>query len=97
MCLKYQQQIFDFEKSNFVSLVFSCIGERPTATLTIKQLASKVAEKKVESYSDAITYIRERISFALLCSAIRCHRGCRGLKWPTDIDSSCSVTVQEGE
>ena len=96
-CLKYEQRILDVEKSYFVSLVFSCMGGAgPSATRTIKQLASKIAEKKNESYTDAITYIRRRKGFSLLRSAIIFLRGCRGSKRPTDIDSSCSAMVREG-
>ena len=59
--------MLDVENCIFVPLVFSFVGEAgPSATRTIKQVASKFAEKKDESYSDAITYIRTRISFALL-------------------------------
>ena len=62
-CLK--PRILDIEKSNFFPLVFLYGGAGPSATPTIKQLASQIAEKKDESYSDAITYVRTRISFAL--------------------------------
>ena len=55
---------------------------------TIIQVASKIAEKKDESYSDAITYIRMRINVALLRSAIICVRGCSDSEPPTDIDRS---------
>ena len=59
-CLKYEQQILDLEKSYFVSIVFSCMsGAGPSAKRTIKQLASEIAEKKTEPYSDAIEYARE--------------------------------------
>ena len=37
---------------------FTVLGSGPSASRTIKHLASKIAEKKDESYSDAITYIR---------------------------------------
>ena len=94
--LKYEHRILDVEKSNFVQLVFSCTGSAgPSATRTIQQLASKMAEEKDESYSDAIT-TRRIISFALLRSARICLRGCRGSKRPIDIDSSCSAIVREG-
>ena len=96
-CLKYEQRILHVEKSEFVPLVVSCMGNAgPSATRTIKQLVSKIAEKKYESYFDAITYIRTTISFVLLRSAMICLRGCRGSKRPTDIDSSCRAIVQEG-
>ena len=96
-CLKYEQQILDVEKSYFVSLVFFCIGGTgPSATRTIKELASKIAEKKDGSLSDAITYIRTRISFYCATLSYASARGCRGSKRRTDIDSSCSAIVREG-
>ena len=62
-CLKYEQRILDVEKSDFVPLVFSCMGAGPSATRAITQLASKIADKE-ESYSEAITYIRTKLCFA---------------------------------
>ena len=40
---------------------FPAGGAEPSATRTIKQLASKIAEKKDESFSDAIPYIHARV------------------------------------
>ena len=68
-------------------------GAGPSETGTIKQLARKIAEKKDESYSDALLYVRTKINFALLRGAVICLRGCRG----SDIDSSCSALVQDGK
>ena len=34
-CLKYEQRILDVEKSDFVLLVFSCMGAGPSATRAI--------------------------------------------------------------
>ena len=96
-CLKYKQRIFDVEKSNFVPLVSSGIeGAVPSTTRTLKHLASAIAEKKDESYSDVLTYMSTRIIFALLRSSIICLRGSRGSKRPTDNDSFCSAIVREG-
>ena len=96
-CLKYEQRILDAEKSNFVPLVFSCMrGAGPSTTRIIKQLRSKTAENKDESYSNAVTYIGTNITFALLRRAIICLRGCRGSKRPTDIDCCRNVMMREG-
>ena len=46
-------------------------------TRLITKLASKNAEGKDESYSDPLTYIRTKISFALLRSAIIWLSGCQ--------------------
>ena len=92
---KFEQRILDVEKSNFVPLVFSCMrGAEPSTMRTTKQLASKTAEKKDESYSDAVTYISSKISFDLMRCAIICLRACRGSQRPTDNDSSCSAILR---
>ena len=94
-CLEDEHQILDVEKSNFVPLVFSCMGATgPSATRTIKQLASRIAEKKDESHFGAITYIRTKISFAFLRSALIWLRGCLGSKGTTEIDSFCLAIVR---
>ena len=79
--LKYQQRILDVEHSSFVPLIFACTGgAAPGSTKTVQKLAEKLSEKRNESYSDTITYIRTKISFALVRSAILCFRGCKKLK-----------------
>ena len=85
----------EYLTSRRVTLFRSCFparGAGKSEKRTIKQPASKIAEKKDESYSDAIRYMRTIISFALLRSAIKCLRACLG----SDIDSSCSALVWEG-
>ena len=53
------------------------------------------SEKKHESYAET-NYIRTKISFALLRSAILCIRGCRSLRKTQFIDNSISAVVEEG-
>ena len=43
----------------------------------ISTLASKIASKEAEKYSATITWIRTRLSFEILRSAITCVRGSR--------------------
>ena len=53
--LKYER-ILDIEKTSFIPLVFPCIGGTgPSAARTIKQLVTKIYERKYDTYSDAIT------------------------------------------
>ena len=96
--LKYEQRIIDVEKSTFNPLVFACTGGAgPSATKVISRIASKISERSTETYSDAITYIRTRISFALLRSSVLCLRGCRSSKRkPIVEESSISAIVHEG-
>ena len=59
------------EHSSFVSLIFACTGgAAPGSTKIIQKLAEKLSEKRNESYSDTINFIRIKISFALLRSAV---------------------------
>ena len=73
--LKYEQRIIDVEKATFCPLIFSCTGGAgPSASKAIQRLASRISDKKEDSYSDVITYIRTKLSFALLRSSILCLR-----------------------
>ena len=69
------------ENASFNPLIFACTGGAgPTATKVMKRLATKLCERRNESYADSITFIRTKVSFALLRSSILCIRGCRSLK-----------------
>lgn len=94
---KYEQRVIDVEHSSFNPLVFACTGGAgPSATKVMKQLASKISDKKGEPYADVISYIRTKISFALLRSCILCLRGCRALKSRDHVENSMSSVVEEG-
>ena len=80
---------------NLFRWCFLSWGAGQSATRAIKQQASKKAENNDESYSDAITYIRTGISFALFRNAINLSQRVRGSKRPTDIDSLCGAIVLE--
>ena len=59
--LKYEQRIIDVEKATFCPLIFSCTGGAgPSASKAIQRLASRISDKKEDSYSDVITYIRTK-------------------------------------
>ena len=96
--LKYESRIINVEKSTFNPLVFACTGGAgPSATKVITRLAAKINEKGTESYADAISYIRTKISFALLRSSVLCLRGCRATRRQQAIvESSISAIVHEG-
>ena len=95
--LKYQQRILDVEHISFVPLIFACTGGAALgSTITIQKQAEKLSEKRNESYSNAIHNIRTITSFALLRSAILCLRGCRKLKFTSNIDNSVCAVIKEG-
>ena len=61
---KYEEQIRETEHSSFNALVFACSGGvGPSSSRVMKQLATKISEKRGEPYADTLSYIRTKISF----------------------------------
>ena len=74
----YEERIREIEHGNFSPLVFSTSGNMgPTATTVYKRLAAMIADKTNKPYSKTIHWMRCRLSFSLLRSAIMCLRGSR--------------------
>ena len=58
---KYEERIRKTEHSSFKAPVFSCSGGAgPSASRVMKQLATKISEKRGEPYADTISYIRRK-------------------------------------
>ena len=94
---KYEERIRETEHSSFNALVFACSGGAgPSASRVMKQLATKISEKRGEPYADTISYIRSKISLALLRSCVLCLRGCRAFKPRVLSETSISAVVKEG-
>ena len=75
----YLDRILQVEKASFTPLVFSTTGgAAPEAKRFIKQVASRIAEKKHEKFSDAISYLRTRLRFTILRATLIAVRGYRG-------------------
>ena len=75
---EYLQRVLDVENGAFTPLVFGTnggLGEECAKFLST--LAAKISKKDDESYSHTITWIRTRLSFDLVQSAIACVRGSR--------------------
>ena len=96
--LKYEQRIRDVDNSTFNPLVFSSTGgASPSASKVMKRLAQKISERREGNYSDVMSFIRTKISFALLKSSILCIRGCRALKSRCTIENAISCILAEGQ
>ena len=93
----YEQRVREVERGSFTPLVFSALGgvSRPTE-ITYKRLASLLATKKVHHYSIIISFIRCRLSFSLLRSAIMCLRGSRSTAGHPQRDIDFTLAVSEG-
>ncbi len=74
----YQQRIQDVEHSSFTPLVLSVTGGMGVeATLFYKRLSSLLAQKWDTTYSKTLCWLRCRLTFSLLRSAIQAIRGAR--------------------
>ena len=75
----YASRIFEVEQGTFTPLVFSTTGGMGEECARYHaRLTELLAIKKVETYSTTVSWIRAKVSFALLRGALLCLRGSRG-------------------
>lgn len=92
----YEQRVREIEHASFTPLVLSATGGMSNeATAFYKRLASCLAMKWDHSYSSTMSWLRCRLTFSLLRSAIQCIRGARSrcghaTKSPPPIDLAIS-------
>lgn len=88
----YEQRVRDIEHASFTPLVLSATGGLANEANTFyKRLASMLASKWDQPYSCTLRWLRCRLGFSLLRSAIQSIRGARSsrghaIKTPTVID-----------
>ena len=76
--LAYEERVREVEHGSFSPLIFSTSGGMgPIATVVYKRIATLIAEKRDQPYSRTLFWIRCKLSFSLLRSAIMCIRGSR--------------------
>ena len=76
----YNERVREVKHGSFTPLIFSTSGGMgPAAEVTYKRLASMIAEHQKKSYSTTINFIRCRLSFSLIRSAVLCLRGYRSI------------------
>ena len=78
--LAYGERVRRVEDGTLTPLVFTCTGGAGLGTHFIERLASKISDHRDMPYSQAVGWLRCRVSFAVLRSAIVCLRGSRGKK-----------------
>ena len=77
----YEQRIREVEHSSFTPLVFSATGGMGReATCFYKRLASMLAQKWDYPYSTTLCWLRCRLTFSLIRSAIQALRGARSTR-----------------
>ena len=71
----YDERVREIEHGSFSPLVFSTAGGMGnTATVVYKRLASFLVEKRNTTYSTTLHWLRCRLNFSLLRSAVMCLR-----------------------
>ena len=74
----YEQRVREVEHASFTPLVLSATGGMANeATTFYKRLASCLANKWDQQYAPTMSWLRCRLIFSLLRSAIQCIRGAR--------------------
>ena len=90
---QYAERVMEIEQETFTSLVFTTTGGKADECVKYhSRLAELIANKKRESYSSAISWIRAKVSFAIVRSAILCLRGSRSRRRQLDfVDSDLQI------
>ena len=90
---QYAERVMEIEQGTFTPLVFTTTGGMADECVKYhNRLAELIANKKGESYSSAISWIRAKVSFAIVRSAILCLRGSRSRRRQLDfVDSDLQI------
>ena len=91
--MRTRRRVMEIEQGTFTPLVFTTTGGMPDECVKYhSRLAELIANKKGESYSSAISWIRAKVSFAIVRSAILCLRGSRSRRRQLDfVDSDLQI------
>ena len=83
----------EIEQGTFTPLVVTTtVGMADECVVYHSRLAELIANKKGESYSSAISWIRTKLSFAIVRSTILCLRGSRSRRRQLDfVDSDLQI------
>ena len=89
----YNQRILSVEQGSFTPLVFTTVGGQSFECQRFyNRLSELIADKRGEPKSQTTTFIRCKISFSLLRSALLCLRGTRSIKQTNDTNTSSDLT-----
>ena len=94
----YEHRVREEEQGSFTPLVFSTSGGMGrAATVTYKRLATLIAAKREQPYSNVMGWLRCHLSFSLLRSTVMCLRGSRSRQgFAPRIDTPVDLVLQEG-
>ena len=92
----YNERVLQVEKGSFTPVVGSTFGGwGKEAEKHHKRIATLIANKKNEEYTDVINYVRTRLRFSVLKSVLTAVRGVRGKSRVADPISTISFNLIE--
>ena len=95
---QYATRILEIEKGTFTPLVFTTTGGMGEECLRYhRRLAELLAMKKGEDYAKTMNWIRVKISFSLIRSALVCLRGSRSIRRKPYNIMEIDIDVQTAE
>ena len=81
----YANRVMEVEQGTFTPLVFITTGGMGTeCKIYHKRLVELLSFKKGESYASTMSWVRAKVSFALIRSALLCLRGSRSIRRTLD-------------
>ena len=93
----YDQRIREIERGTFTPLVLSATGGMgPAASIFFKKLASMISAKRGHTYQKVMTWIKQRITFSLLRSAISAIRVTRPSMSPPPDPTMITIITRSG-
>ena len=93
---KYASRIIEVENGTFTPLVITTTGGMSQECQRYhSRLAGLISSKKQEDYSTAIAWIRTKMSFAILRTALVCLRGTRSRRRKTNIQEN-DLEIEKG-
>ena len=94
----YEERVQEIEHGSFSPLFFSVAGGMGNiASVVYKRLASLLAEKQGRQYSSTLHWLRCKLNFSLLRSAIMCIRGSRSTFSPSPQIDSIDLALHGGQ
>ena len=95
----YAKRVMEIEQGTFTPLVFLTTGGMAEECRRYHcRLAQLLAMKKGEHYSTAVAWVRAKVSFAILRSAILCLRGSRTIRRKNNLNiNDIDMEIDKGQ
>ena len=92
----YNARVINIEKSTFTPLVFSTAGGMGGESEAFhKRLATLLSQKRGNSYSETMSFVRRRLRFSILRSCLAAVRGYRGKSCRVEQDIDINLVPKE--